>query len=62
MAVSDEELFVGDENDSNSKVLAHETDPHEATMQQQVRYFMLQYVLIYVKMVAEIVNERLELE
>uniref|UniRef100_A0A1I8ES59 Uncharacterized protein n=1 Tax=Wuchereria bancrofti TaxID=6293 RepID=A0A1I8ES59_WUCBA len=35
MAMSDEELFVGDENDSNSKVPAHESDPHDATMQQQ---------------------------
>ncbi|KAL3997457.1 BTB/POZ domain family protein [Acanthocheilonema viteae] len=32
--MSDEELFVGDENDTNSKVPAHEADPHDATMQQ----------------------------
>ncbi|KAK6105084.1 BTB/POZ domain containing protein [Brugia malayi] len=35
MAMSDEELFVGDENDSNSKTPAHEADPHDAAMQQQ---------------------------
>ncbi|VDN93602.1 unnamed protein product [Brugia pahangi] len=33
--MSDEELFVGDENDSNSKTPAHEADPHDAAMQQQ---------------------------
>ncbi|MCP9264227.1 BTB and MATH domain-containing protein 38 [Dirofilaria immitis] len=38
MAMSDEELFVGDENDTNSKIPAHEADPHDATMQQQ-RFF-----------------------
>ncbi|VDO41538.1 unnamed protein product [Brugia timori] len=38
MAMSDEELFVGDENDSNSKTPAHEADPHDAAMQQQVRF------------------------
>lgn len=37
MAMSDEELFVGDESDANSKVPAHEADPHDAAM-QQVRY------------------------
>lgn len=34
MAMSDEELFVGDENDTNSKTPAHETDPHDTTIQQ----------------------------
>uniref|UniRef100_A0A915Q288 Uncharacterized protein n=1 Tax=Setaria digitata TaxID=48799 RepID=A0A915Q288_9BILA len=33
--MSDEELFVGDENDTSSKVPAHEADPHDATIQQQ---------------------------